>query len=212
LIVAPTRELAAQIGQSAKTYSKFGHQSVAVVVGGVKPGPQIRTLARGVDILVATPGRLLDHMAEGVISLSETQTVILDEADHMMDMGFIPAIRKIMKALPQKRQTALLSATMPKQIRRLANEFLTDPIEVAVAQESKPIERIDQKVIFVDRSKKRKTLIEILKNTLFERTIIFTRTKRGADVVTTHLERAGFDVVSIHGNNHGCHRYCRSWD
>jgi ATP-dependent RNA helicase RhlE len=200
LILAPTRELAAQIADSIRTYGQFGRQTVAVVVGGVKPGPQIKAMARGVDILVATPGRLLDHMSSGVIRLDQTTTVILDEADQMLDLGFMPAIRKIMGKVARERQTALLSATMPKQIRALANDFLKDPAEISVAPEARPIELIEQKVMLVDRSAKRRLLEEILGAKDVERAIVFTRTKRGADKVQRALSDAGLSAAAIHGN------------
>ena len=200
LILAPTRELAAQIADSVRAYGKYGRQSVAVVVGGVKPGPQIKAMARGVDILVATPGRLMDHMQGGAIRLDQTTTVILDEADQMLDLGFMPAIRKIMSKVPSKRQTALLSATMPKPIRALANDFLNNPVEVAVATVAKPIELIDQRVMLVDRSAKRRILIDIVGASDVERAIVFTRTKRGADKVQRSLADAGLSAAAIHGN------------
>ncbi len=200
LILAPTRELAAQIADSVRAYGKYGRQSVAVVVGGVKPGPQIKAMARGVDILVATPGRLMDHMQGGAIRLDQTTTVILDEADQMLDLGFMPAIRKIMSKVPAKRQTALLSATMPKPIRALANDFLSNPVEVAVETVAKPIELIDQSVILVDRSSKRRILTETLSSNDVERAIVFTRTKRGADKVQRFLADAGLSAAAIHGN------------
>lgn len=200
LILAPTRELAAQIADSVRAYGKYGRQSVAVVVGGVKPGPQIKAMARGIDILVATPGRLIDHVQSGVIRLDETTTVILDEADQMLDLGFMPAIRKIMAKVPAKRQTALLSATMPKPIRVLAEDFLDNPVEVAVATVAKPIELIDQRVMLVDRSAKRRLLIDIVGAPEVERAIVFTRTKRGADKVQRSLSDAGLSAAAIHGN------------
>jgi ATP-dependent RNA helicase RhlE len=200
LIVAPTRELAQQIAESIQTYGRHVRPSVAVVVGGLKPGPQIKALARGVDIVVATPGRLLDHMSTGAVRLGQTTTVILDEADQMMDLGFLPAIRKIMGKLPRERQVALLSATMPKPIRALANDFLRDPVEIAVAQVAKPIETIDQNVIMLDRAAKRRVLANLLCEPDVERAIVFTRTKRGADKVTADLVKAGLSCAAIHGN------------
>ena len=200
LIVAPTRELAQQIAESIQTYGRHVRPSVAVVVGGLKPGPQIKALARGVDIVVATPGRLLDHMSTGAVRLGQTTTVILDEADQMMDLGFLPAIRKIMGKLPRERQVALLSATMPTPIRALANDFLRDPVEIAVAQVAKPIETIDQNVIMLDRAAKRRVLANLLCEPDVERAIVFTRTKRGADKVTADLVKAGLSCAAIHGN------------
>ncbi len=200
LILVPTRELAAQINETIETLGQFVKPRTAVVVGGAKPGPQIRALAPGVDILVATPGRLLDHLAAGVLSLKETHTVVLDEADQMLDLGFFPAIRKIMGALPKQRQTVLLSATMPKQIRSLASDFLHKPVEVSVAPAAKPIDRIDQMVMHLDRSQKMGMLTNILSEKPIERAIVFTRTKRGADRVSRNLEKSGLNAGAIHGN------------
>jgi len=200
LIVTPTRELAAQIADNVGTYGKHIKHRCAVVVGGVKPNPQIRTMANGVDILVATPGRLLDHMSTGAIRIDKTTTVILDEADQMLDLGFLPAIRRIMSNLPRDRRTALLSATMPKQIRGLANDFLNSPEEISVAPASRPIERIDQRVIHVPQRAKTALLVNLLSETPYERTIVFTRTKHGADKVARQLEKGGLPAAAIHGN------------
>ena len=200
LILTPTRELASQIADNIRCYSKFMNMTVAVVVGGVKPGPQIRALAVGADIVVATPGRLLDHMNSGVIQLEQTACVVLDEADQMLDLGFVPAIRKIMARLPKVRQTVLMSATMPQQIRTLASEFQTDPAEISVAAISRPIERIVQSVLHTTVASKRIVLTEILSQASIARAIVFTRTKRGADKVNQHLLKAGLSAVAIHGN------------
>lgn len=200
LILAPTRELASQIADSIRTYGADMRVSVTVVVGGVKPGGQIRTLARGVDVVVATPGRLLDHVQTGAIRLDRTETVVLDEADQMLDLGFMPTIRKILAKLPKQRQTALLSATMPQQIRALADDFLNNPVEVSVAPTSRPIERINQSVMHVERAQKRDALVGILRDNDVERAIVFTRTKRGADKVNEFLQKAGFKSGAIHGN------------
>ncbi len=200
LIVAPTRELAAQIVENARTYSRHMHVSVTMVVGGVRPGPQIKALAKGVDVLVATPGRLLDHMSAGAVSLGETRTVVLDEADQMMDLGFLPAIRKIMRAMPAQRQTLLFSATMPKEIRALAADFLTDPAEVTVARIGKPVEAIAQKVIHVPGPEKRGLLLDLMSDVEVERAIVFVRTKRGADRIAELLTKNAFSADSLHGN------------
>jgi len=200
LVLAPTRELAAQIAKNVDNYGAHVRHRCAVVVGGVKPGPQVRALARGVDILVATPGRLLDHHGGGAVDLSQVDTVILDEADQMMDLGFMPAIRRIMSALPRARQTVLLSATMPREIRALADAFLSNPHEVAVDPVSKPVERIDQTVIHTVRADKRDLLVELLSDKSLDRAIVFTRTKRGADRVARHLEGARLGAAAIHGD------------
>lgn len=200
LIMAPTRELAAQITQSIRTYGQFMRFSTTLIVGGAKYPAQIKALARGVDIVVATPGRLEDHLKSGNLRLDHTTTIVLDEADQMMDMGFIPAIRRVMAKMSHNKQTLLLSATMPKQIRTLANDFLRNPMEISVAPQSRPIERIDQKIFFIDKGAKRRALTEIMSGPDVKRTIVFTRTKYGADGVKTHLEKGGFSVTTIHGN------------
>lgn len=200
LVLAPTRELAAQINDSIRTYSKYLGLRHAVIVGGVKPRPQIKQLEPGVDILVATPGRLLDHVGTGALRLDKVKTIVLDEADQMMDLGFLPAIRQVMAKLRKQRQTLLFSATMPKQIRALADDFLTDPAEVRVTPESTPVERIEQEVILLERAQKRQTLRDLLGNETVERAIVFARTKRGSDRVVQNLEKDGLKAVAIHGN------------
>jgi ATP-dependent RNA helicase RhlE len=200
LIVAPTRELAAQIVDSVRTYGRFVRHSVTLAVGGVRPGPQIKALAGGVDVLVATPGRLLDHMSTGAVSIATTRVVVLDEADQMMDLGFLPAIRKVMRALPAERQTLLFSATMPKEIRALANDFLKEPVEITVAAVGKPVDAINQKVIHIDQGQKQNRLLEILQDDGVRQAIVFTRTKRGADRVSDNLLKSGLRVGALHGN------------
>ncbi len=200
LILAPTRELASQIADSVRTYGQFIGPSVAVIFGGVKPGPQLRALSKGLDIVIATPGRLEDHMSTGGIKLGATTTIVLDEADQMLDLGFAPAIRRILGKLPKVRQTVLLSATMPHQIRKLAKEFQNNPCEISVAPVSRPIEKIEQSVRFLNSSSKRAALQEILSEKDIERAIVFTRTKRGADRVSGHLDKAGMSSAAIHGN------------
>ena len=200
LILAPTRELVAQIAENIRKYSRNMRVSVTIVVGGVKPAPQIRKLASGSHIVVATPGRLLDHMNNGHLTLARTKAVVLDEADHMLDLGFIPDIRRIMKQLPKERQTSLFSATMPSQIRALAKDFQRNPAEIAVATVARPIERIVQSVRHVHRDAKRHALTAILKGADVDRAIVFTRTKRGADRVSQHLQKAGLMAAAIHGN------------
>jgi len=200
LILVPTRELAAQITDAITQYGQFMRHSTTLVVGGVKPGPQVRAMSKGVDILVATPGRLEDLMGTGAIKLDGTSTVVLDEADQMLDLGFFPAIRRIMTKLPKARQTALLSATMPKQIRALADDFLSNPEEISVAPASKPIDRIEQKVIHVAKANKRDKLTELLKTHDAGSVIVFTRTKHGANKVVQNLEKVGITAAAIHGN------------
>ena len=198
LIVVPTRELATQIFQNIATYGKFIPHSKTVVMGGARAAAQIKALARGLDIVIATPGRLEDHLSTNSISLNYTSTVILDEADQMMDLGFYPAIRRIMNFLPEGHQTLLLSATMPKQVRDLADEFLIDPIDVSIGQQSKPIEKINQKILLVDKPLKKQLLVEILTGVF--KAIVFTRTKHGADKIVRYLRDKGLDSTAIHGN------------
>jgi ATP-dependent RNA helicase RhlE len=200
LVLAPTRELAAQIAASFETYGRHVRPSVTVVVGGVKHNPQVRALARGVDVLVATPGRLLDHLQGGTVRLDRTEIVVLDEADHMLDLGFLVPIRRILAKLPKARQTLFFSATMPKDIGALARDMLTDPVEVSVAPVATTVDRVDQSVYLVDAADKRGLLVELLGRPGFDRTLVFTRTKHGADKVTRHLETAGISAAAIHGN------------
>ncbi|MCL4142232.1 UNVERIFIED_CONTAM: hypothetical protein GTU68_038023 [Idotea baltica] len=200
LILAPTRELAAQILESVRTYGKHIKMTSTLVVGGVKPHKQIRDMAPGVDVLVATPGRLEDHIQSGIIKLSHTDAIILDEADQMMDLGFMPAIRRIMAKLPRERQTVLFSATMPKPIRSLAADFLTDPVEISVTPAAKPVDAIDQNAYLIRGETKGELLTSLLSADDMDRAIVFTRTKRGADKVTKQLDKAGLSAVAIHGN------------
>jgi ATP-dependent RNA helicase RhlE len=200
LILAPTRELASQIAASVETYGRHTGITHAVVFGGVKPGPQIRALARGVDILVATPGRLLDHLGARKLRLDLTSTVVLDEADQMLDLGFMPAIRRILQAVGKPRQTVMFSATMPDAIRKLADDFLHDPATVSVSPPSRPIERIVQKVFYVDGGDKPTAIIDLMAPEAGKRAIVFTRTKRGADKVAKRLCEYGHKASAIHGN------------
>lgn len=198
LIIVPTRELAGQIEDNIAKYGVNVAHSRASIVGGMKYPPQIRNMARGLDIMVATPGRLEDHLKSGGISLRETQTIILDEADQMLDLGFMPAIRRIVKQSPKQRQTILLSATMPKQIRQLANEILNNPADIAVAKQATPVKLIEQTVFLIEKPEKRAFLLRALENAF--RTIVFTRTKHGADQVVKYLAKNGQRASAIHGN------------
>jgi ATP-dependent RNA helicase RhlE len=200
LVLAPTRELAAQIAQSFKAYGQCARFSVGVIVGGVGHGPQIELLSRGLDVLVATPGRLLDHLASGRLKLGSTEVVVLDEADHMLDLGFIVPIRQIVARLPKTRQNLFFSATMPKEISGLAAEMLHDPARVTVTPVATTAERIAQHVILCDQVAKRDHLVEALRAKEVTRAIVFTRTKRDADRVAGHLEAAGVTAAAIHGN------------
>jgi ATP-dependent RNA helicase RhlE len=200
LVLAPTRELAAQIADSFRAYGKFMRPSVGVIVGGVSHRPQVDMLARGLDVLVATPGRLLDHIGSGRFKPGAVEAFVLDEADHMLDLGFIVPIRQIVSKLPKQRQTLLFSATMPKEISGLAQDMLTNPAQVSVAPAATTAERVDQHVFLVDAAAKRNVLIELMSDADVSRAIVFTRTKRGADRVAQHLEAAGVGAEAIHGN------------
>jgi ATP-dependent RNA helicase RhlE len=200
LVLAPTRELAAQIGDSFRAYGRFLNVRVAVVVGGVAPGPQIKAITPGVEVLVATPGRLLDHVDSGKLSLKHVEVVVLDEADHMLDLGFLPPIKRIIKMLPRDRQNLFFSATMPTQIGQLAGDMLSDPVKVSVTPVATTQERVEQSVYMIERSRKRQLLAELLDNPAFKRTLVFTRTKRGADRVARHLEASKISAAAIHGN------------
>ena len=200
LVLAPTRELVAQIAESFRAYGRHARLRVTTIVGGVGHNPQVEAMSRGVDVLVATPGRLLDHMAGGTVKLAQTKFVVLDEADHMLDLGFVVPIRKIISRLPKERQSLFFSATMPREIATLANELLSDPIEVTVTPVATTAERVAQSAYLVDTKAKRDLLVELLRAKDFSRTIVFTRTKRGADKVAQYLVDAGIAAAAIHGN------------
>lgn len=200
LILTPTRELAVQIGESFSAYGKHAGLRHTVVFGGVSQHAQTTALRNGVDILIATPGRLLDLMHQRFIHLQHVEIFVLDEADRMLDMGFIVDVKKIVSKLPTKRQTLFFSATMPTEIQRLANTILTDPVKVAVTPVSSTVEAIKQSVYFVGKSNKRDLLIHLLKDHKIESALVFTRTKHGADRVTKDLIRAGVNAEAIHGN------------
>jgi ATP-dependent RNA helicase RhlE len=174
--------------------------STAVVFGGVPIGPQRQKLARGIDILVATPGRLLDLIDTRSLTLSSVQVLVLDEADRMLDLGFIHALKRIVKLLPRQRQTLLFSATMPGAIAALAEEYLSDPVKVVVTPPATTVERVEQRVVFVPSDRKRDLLTTFLRDPVFERVLVFTRTKHGADRVVRHLVGAGIGATAIHGN------------
>jgi ATP-dependent RNA helicase RhlE len=200
LILTPTRELAVQIGESFDAYGKHTGLKNTVVFGGVSQRAQTLKLRHGVDILIATPGRLLDLINQKYISLRNIKLFVLDEADRMLDMGFINDVKKIIEKLPARRQTMLFSATMPSEIIKLANSILTDPVKIEVSPESKTVEAVKQAVYFVTKADKKKLLIHLLKNENIESALVFTRTKRGADVVTRVLNDAKIHADSIHGN------------
>ena len=200
LVLSPTRELSGQILDSFRTYGRHMRVRAALAIGGVSMGGQVRTLLNGVDVLVATPGRLLDLVKNNALRLGEVECLVLDEADRMLDMGFIHDIRKIVAKLPVLRQTLMFSATMPRAIAELAAHMLRHPIKVAAAPVASTVERVDQRVIRVDRSTKPEILVDILRRETIDRALIFTRTKHGADKVVRGLIRVGIGAEAIHGN------------
>jgi ATP-dependent RNA helicase RhlE len=200
LVLAPTRELAAQIADSFRVYGRGIRVSVALVIGGASSHAQRQAMQPGVDVIVATPGRLLDHLSAGAVRLDQTRTVVLDEADHMLDLGFLPPIRKILARLPAKRQTLFFSATMPAPIKALADEMLKDAVEVAVTPVATTAERVAQSVYLVAHGGKRALLAHLLRDTAMARTLVFTRTKHGADKVVKQLAADGIRAEAIHGN------------
>ncbi|CAN5213546.1 hypothetical protein BH09PSE1_BH09PSE1_09430 [soil metagenome] len=200
LILSPTRELASQIAESFKSYGKHLGFKVAVVFGGVKYGPQERAIQAGLDVLVATPCRLLDHMQQKTLDLSSTEIFVLDEADQMLDLGFVKPIRQIVSRIPAKRQNLFFSATMPTEIGKLAGELLKDPVKVQVTPQSTTVERINQSVIHIEQGRKRALLTEMFADEKFTRCLVFTKTKHGADKVAAYLEAGGVQAGAIHGN------------
>ena len=200
LVLAPTRELAGQISESFGVYGKYIDFRQALVYGGVNQDRQVRALRNGVDVLVATPGRLLDLMEQRHVDLSNVEILVLDEADRMLDMGFLPALRKIIDHLPRDRQSLFFSATMPPKIRELSSRLLINPVSVNVTPKTTSVKRIDQSVRIVEREAKLTELRRLLANDEVDRTIVFTRTKHGANKLATKLERAGIRSAAIHGN------------
>ena len=200
LVLTPTRELAAQVADSVRCYGRHLPLRAAVIDGGVSINTQIAKLRKGVDIVVATPGRLLDHLQQGTIDLDAIECLVLDEADRMLDMGFIRDIRKILKALPGERQNLLFSATFSDDIRRLAADLLNAPTEISVAKNGKPAEGIDQVVYQVDRQRKRELLSHTIGSQNWRQVLVFTRTKHGANRLAAQLEKDGLTSAAIHGN------------
>ena len=200
LILTPTRELAIQIEESFLAYGKHLSLRCAVIFGGVGQNPQVEALGRGVDILVATPGRLMDLYQQGFVKLDQLEIFVLDEADRMLDMGFIHDVKKILKWLPRKKQTMLFSATMPPEITELVNSLLHDPVRVAVDPVSSPVEAIQQSVYFVDKNNKTKLLAYLIRELDVKNALVFTRTKHGANKVARDLAKAGITAAAIHGN------------
>ena len=200
LVLTPTRELAIQIGESFEAYGKYLKLKHTVIFGGVSQHTQTQTLRRGVDIIIATPGRLLDLMNQGFINLNRIETLVMDEADRMLDMGFINDIRKIIAKLPVKRQTIFFSATMPSEIKSLVASILNEPVKIEVAPVSSTAETINQQVYFVEKADKRALLQHIMKNEEIQNVLVFTRTKHGADKVVLDLNKSGIFAEAIHGN------------
>ena len=198
--MSPTRELASQIAESFRCLGAGIPLSIAVIFGGVPHGAQIKALARGLDVLVATPGRLEDHLDARAARLGETEFFVLDEADRMLDLGFVKAIRRIIGTLPKRRQNLFFSATMPNEIATLAGDLLVDPSRCAVTPVAKPADRVNHQVMLVETSRKRDLLVELFGDARMTRTLVFTRTKRGADKVTQHLDHSGIAACAIHGN------------
>lgn len=200
LVLTPTRELAAQIGDSFKAYGRHLRIRHTVIFGGVGQKPQTDAIRSGVDVLIATPGRLLDLMDQGYIRLNHLKMFVLDEADRMLDMGFIHDVKKVIARLPKTRQTLLFSATMPAEISSLAHSILVDPVRVEVTPVSSTAEAVKQEVYFIDKQNKRHLLLHLLRDGMIQSALIFTRTKHGADRVARDLSRAGVPAEAIHGN------------
>jgi ATP-dependent RNA helicase RhlE len=200
LILTPTRELALQVEESFRTYGKNLSLRTAVILGGVSARPQIKALNQKLDILVATPGRLLDLMNQGHVRLNKVETLVLDEADRMLDMGFINDVRKIISKIPRERQTLLFSATLSREIQNLASDMLRDPSKVAIKPSASVADNIDQRVLFVDRENKRSLLADILQEDTVKRALVFSRTKRLADRLKMHLSKSGISAEAIHSD------------
>ncbi len=200
LILTPTRELAAQVQDEFREYSEFTNLNSTVIFGGVGANPQVKTLKRGVDVLVATPGRLLDLQGQGALSLSKVEILVLDEADRMLDMGFLRDIKKILALLPHRRQNLLFSATFSKEIKKLAGEFLYHPILVEATPENTTVEKIEQTVYRVDKNQKTELIIKLISEGNWKQVLVFTRTKHGANRLSEKLEKARITSAAIHGN------------
>ncbi|HVV82670.1 MAG TPA: DEAD/DEAH box helicase, partial [Kofleriaceae bacterium] len=200
LVLTPTRELAAQIEESFRVYGRHLHLRTAVIFGGVGMEPQKQTLRAGIDILIATPGRLLDLAGQGFVHLERLDVFVLDEADRMLDMGFIHDVKRVIRLLPERRQTLFFSATMPPEAQALADQLLHDPATVAVAPVSSTADRIEQEVAFVEKDDKRALLVEVLRDLAMRRVLVFSRTKHGANRIAEHLVKHGVGAEAIHGN------------
>jgi ATP-dependent RNA helicase RhlE len=200
LVITPTRELAAQVAESVATYGKHLNFHTCVVFGGVKINPQMMRLRQGVDVLVATPGRLMDLYNQNAVKFSQLEVLILDEADRMLDMGFIRDIKKIISVLPKKRQNLLFSATFSPDIRALAKGLVNDPVEISVSPENSTAEKVTQWITAVDKKRKPDVLTHLIKENNWQQVLVFTKTKHGANKLTKHLEAEGLTAAAIHGN------------
>ena len=200
LVLTPTRELAMQIASNFESYGRYLKLRTVTVVGGVRQEPQAKACSRGVDILVATPGRLLDLLSQRLLNLDKLEVFVLDEADRMLDMGFLPDIKRLLTLVPKQRQNLFFSATMPPAIAKLADSILTNPAKVQITPTATPVQRIEQKVLFVSQSGKKALLGEVLKDSKVERVLVFTRTKHGADRLAKQLLKNHISAEAIHGN------------
>nr|MBS0037770.1 DEAD/DEAH box helicase [Saprospiraceae bacterium] len=200
LILTPTRELAIQIEESFKAYGRHTRISHTVVFGGVPQGKQVSALKRGVDVLIATPGRLLDLIGQGHIKLGGLEIFVLDEADRMLDMGFINDVKKVLKLIPKKRQTLLFSATMPDEIKKLSQQMLINPAKVEVTPPASTVDKIEQTLYYTNKSDKRKLLVHLIQEKNIEMALVFNRTKHGADKIVKFLKKSGISASAIHGN------------
>jgi ATP-dependent RNA helicase RhlE len=199
LVLTPTRELAAQIGESARTYGRYLRVRSTTVFGGVGLGPQTQRLQSGVDLVIATPGRLLDHVERGNVQFDDLAVLVLDEADHMLDLGFLPDVRRLLRTMPTERQTLMFSATMPAEIERLAYETLQSPVAITVGRRTTPVEAVRQVLYSVEAEQKRNLLCYLLEYGHMQQVLVFTRTKARADRLTRHLEQRGRRVAVLHG-------------
>jgi ATP-dependent RNA helicase RhlE len=206
LVLSPTRELATQIADSFRAYGRHLDVTVAVVLGGVSHRSQVQRMARGIDVLVATPGRLIDHLSAGHVVLAGTEVLVLDEADRMLDLGFLPQIRRIVSRVTSKRQSLFFSATMPREIDKLADELLRGPVRVSVAPMGTVADHVVQRVVHVESGNKPSLLVQLLGDPEMSRTLVFTRTKRRADRVARYLEGASIGVAAIHGGKNQSQR------
>lgn len=200
LVLTPTRELALQIEENFKAYAKYLNTKSLAIFGGVPQGKQVMILKKGVDVLIATPGRLMDLMQQGFVDISKIDTLVLDEADHMLDIGFINDIKKVLTHIPTARQTLFFSATMPKAIRKFANSILNNPVEITVTPVSSTAHTIQQSVYFVEKREKAGLLVHLLNDSSIGRSLVFTRTKHGADKLVKQLSKTGIGAAAIHGD------------